>query len=195
MMASLILDAIRDQRSSGGQQNLADQARRLEHKADALTIEARGLAFRLPESAKRAKTVADSAEEANDALEEAAFLLSLMPKEGREGHSLQPLADLGENAVESIAQMIRAVEAAYNLPEGLQADVTDTLRAIDAVLEEETKADAALRKAMAAFIVAGPDARMLVLRIEIGRALETATDHLAHAALALRDHVLGELTA
>ena len=91
--------------------------------------------------------------------------------------------------------MIRAVEAAYNLPEGLQSDVTDTLRAIDAVLEEETKADAALRKAMAAFIVAGPDTRMLVLRIEIGRALETATDHLAHAALALRDHVLGELTA
>lgn len=195
MMASLILDAIRDQRSCGGQQNLADQARRLEHKADALTIEARGLASRLPESAKRAKTVANSVEEANDALEEAAFLLSLMPKEGREGHSLQPLADLGENAVESIAQMIRAVEAAYNLPEGLQADVTDTLQAIDAVLEEETKADAALRKAMAAFIVAGPDARMLVLRIEIGRALETATDHLAHAALALRDHVLGELTA
>lgn len=48
---------------------------------------------------------------------------------------------------------------------------------------------------MSAFIVAGADARMLVLRIEIGRALETATDHLAHAALALRDHVLGELTA
>ncbi len=197
MMASFVLDAIRDRRltSSGGQQNLADQARRLEQKADALTIEARGLASRLPESAKRAKTVADSVEEANDALEEAAFLLSLMPEEGREGHSLQPLADLGENAVESIAHMIRAVEAAYNLPEGLQADVTDTLRAIDAVLEEEKKADAAFRKAMAAFIVAGPDARMLVLRIEIGRALETATDHLAHAALALRDHVLGELTA
>jgi uncharacterized protein Yka (UPF0111/DUF47 family) len=194
MMASLVLDAIRDPRSSG-QQNLAEQARRLEHKADALTIEARGLASRLPESAKRAKTVVDSVEEANDALEEAAFLLSLMPEEGREGHSLQPLADLGENAVESIAQMIRAVEAAYNLPEGLQADVTDTLRAIDAVLEEEKKADAALRKAMAAFIVAGPDARMLVLRIGIGRALETATDHLAHAALALRDRVLGELTA
>jgi len=50
-----------------------------------------------------------------------------------------------------------------------------------------------LRKAMAAFISSGSDARMLVLRMEIGRALESATDRLAHAAFALRDRILGEL--
>lgn len=197
MMAGLILDAIRDQRltSGDGRQNLADQARRIEHKADGLTIEARGVAARLPESSKRTGAVADGAEEANDALEEAAFLLSLMPPEGRESQSLQPLADLADIAIESIAHLIRAVEASYNLPEGLQADVTDALRAVNAVTEQEKKADAALRTAMARFVSTGGEARVLVLQMEIARALETATDHLAHAAFALRDRILGELAA
>ncbi len=197
MMAALILDAIRDggTRGDAGRPDLAEQARRLEHKADTLTIEARSLAGRLPAAAKLAGTVADGVEDANDALEEAAFLLSLTPQVAQEGQSLQPLAGLAEIAVESVAHLIRAVEASYHLPEGLQADVTDMLRAIDAVIEQEKKADEALRRAMAAFILAGPDARLLVLRMEIGRALETATDFLAHAALTLRDHALGELAA
>ena len=97
--------------------------------------------------------------------------------------------------MESIAQMIRAVEAVHALPEGLQADVTDALTAIDAVMIEERKADEALRNAMAAFISSKSDPRMLILRMEIAKALETATDYLAHAAFALRDRVLGELPA
>ncbi len=91
--------------------------------------------------------------------------------------------------------MIRAVEAVHSLPEGLQTDVTDALRAIDAVMIEEKKADEALRNAMAAFISSESEPRMLILRMEIARALETATDCLAHAAFALRDRVLGELPA
>jgi hypothetical protein len=39
------------------------------------------------------------------------------------------------------------------------------------------------------------DARALVLGLDIARSLETATDHLAHSALLLRDRVLEELTA
>jgi hypothetical protein len=35
----------------------------------------------------------------------------------------------------------------------------------------------------------------LVLGLEVTRALETATDYLAHAALSLRERVLEELTA
>jgi len=33
-----------------------------------------------------------------------------------------------------------------------------------------------------------------VLGLEVARALETATDHLAHAALSLRDRILEELS-
>jgi len=192
MMAGLILDAIRDGTSS---KKLADQARRLEHKADALTLDARGLAARLSEPGKSVGTVAESSENANDALEEAAFLLSLLPTVEAGYHKLAPLAALAEIIVESTANMIRAVEASHNLPDGLQADVTDALRAIDAVLGGERQADEAVRHAMAAFLSDGRDARSLFLKIEIGRALETATDHLAHAALALRHRVLGEFQA
>ncbi len=78
MMAGLILDAIRDGLPAGGA-GLADQARRLEHKADALTLEARTIGSRLAASGEPFKAAANSAEDANDALEEAAFLLSLAP--------------------------------------------------------------------------------------------------------------------
>ncbi len=193
MMAGLILDAIRNNAERAGRTALAEEAKRLEHKADALTVEARAIAGRLAVSGEPVKAIANAVEDANDALEEAAFLLSLAPESGRENGPIQPLACLAEIAVESIAHMIRAVEAAHNLPEGLQADVTDALRAIDAVMVEEKKADEALRTAMAAFISSESEPRMLILRMEIARALETATDFLAHAAFALRDRVLGEL--
>ena len=195
MMAGLILDAIDSNRAGGGRKALAERARRLEHKADALTLEARGIAGRLANGGEPLKTVANAAEDANDALEEAAFILSLVPEGSGESFNLQPLSCLARIAVQSVAQLIRAVEASHNLPEGLQADVADALRAIDAVIGEENKADEALRKAIAEFMQNAADARMLILRMEIGRALETATDFLAHAAHALRNHVLGELSA
>jgi uncharacterized protein Yka (UPF0111/DUF47 family) len=194
MMAGLILDAIRNAPDATGRTALAAQARRLEHKADALTVEARAIATRLAAaSGVSIKAVANSVEDANDALEEAAFLLSLAPDGGREGTRVQPLEALAGIAVESLAQMIRAVEAAHALPEGLQADVTDALRAIDAVMHAERQADEALRTAMAAFISQESEARLLVLKMETAHRLETATDFLAHAAFALRDRVLGEL--
>ncbi len=194
MMAGLILDAIRDGQPAGGG-TLAEQARRLEHKADTLTVEARAMASRLAALSDPVKAVAESAEDANDALEEAAFLLSLTPEGEGSPSNIQPLATLAEIAVESVAQMIRAVESVHSLPEGLQADVTDALRAIDAVMGEERKADEALRNAMAALFSSETNPRMLILRMEIAKALETATDRLAHAAFALRDRVLGELPA
>ena len=67
MMAGLILDAIRDGQPAGSEM-LAEQARRLEHKADALTVEARAMASRLAALSDPVKAVAESAEDANDAL-------------------------------------------------------------------------------------------------------------------------------
>ena len=193
MLAGLVLDAIRENRAGAGSKPLAEQARRLEHKGDALTLEARSIASRLAEPGEIV-TVANSIEDALDSLEEAAFILSLAPPSA--GHlDLQPVAGLAEIAVQAAAHSIRAVEACYNLPEGLQADVTDALRAIDAVLGEEQNADEALRNAMVEFFSNGADARVLILRMEIGRSLETCTDHFARAALALRNRVLGELSA
>jgi len=88
------------------------------------------------------------------------------------------------------------VEAASRLPQGHRSDAADSLQAIDAVVDAERRADVAQRAAFGA-IMRDPaaDVRGLVLRLEIARTLETSTDHLAHAALSLRDRVLGELSA
>ncbi len=60
----------------------------------------------------------------------------------------------------------------------------------------ERSADAAERESFAAFIAASnSDAKALVLGLEIARTLETATDHLSHAAFALHDRVLEDLSA
>ena len=39
-----------------------------------------------------------------------------------------------------------------------------------------------------------PDPRILVVGIDLAHVMERATDHMAHAALALRDHLLAELS-
>ena len=72
MMAGLILDAIRNNAERAGRTALAEEAKRLEHKADALTVEARAIAG-LAVSGEPVKAIANAVEDANDALEEAAL--------------------------------------------------------------------------------------------------------------------------
>jgi hypothetical protein len=137
----------------------------------------------------------DAVENATDTLDECAFLLGLMPQ----GNGLAggvKLAELAQLAVDGISHLVRAVEAVARLPEGHRADAAESLQAIDAVTAIERCADAAERDAIGAFMQApSGDARVLVLALDVARGLETATDHLAHAALALRDRVLEELSA
>jgi hypothetical protein len=62
----------------------------------------------------------------------------------------------------------------------------------------ERAADAAERAAIGAIMVntpGGGDARTLVIGLEIARALEEATDRLAHGAMSLRNRILQELSA
>jgi hypothetical protein len=106
------------------------------------------------------------------------------------------MAGLARLAAESVSYLVRAVEAAAQLPSGLRADARDSLRFIDVVLNVEHQADAAEREAMSACVaVASSDARSLVLSLELARALETVADYFAHAAFSLRDRMLEELSA
>ena len=196
MMAGLIENAF----PGGGlatwpdRKALAAQSGRLEHKADQLTREARELASRLVDP-RHAGGIIEAAEDANDALEEASFLLSLVPENGIVNPLNKLLSGLAEIAKSGTGHLIRAVEASSHLGEGRQADVTDALQSIDAVNDAEKKADNALRQTMAAFVAATSEARSLFLGIEIARAIETCTDHLSRSALALRDRILNGLKA
>ena len=97
---------------------------------------------------------------------------------------------------DSAGQLVRAVEAASRLPQGQRVDALAALQAIDSVTTAERSADIAEREPYAAFMAAPcNDMRFLMLGLDIARSLETATDHLHHAALALRERVLEELSA
>ena len=117
-----------------------------------------------------------------------------------------PLAELAAIARHSAAELVRAVEAAKQIPEGKRADAAFALQCVDAVIDAERDADAAERAAIAAMMSASPkrngenagrggEARVLILGLEIARTLEEATDRLAHAAMSLRNRVLQGLSA
>jgi hypothetical protein len=174
---------------------LAARAKRIEEKADGLTVAAREIAARIRE-AGMLRPVIDEVENATDALEDCTFFLSLVPEADATALAVAPLIRLAEITTESVGQLVRAVEAASRLPRGQRADAVAALQAIDAVVNAERSADTAERDTFAALMAeARSDARALMVALEIARALETATDHLSHSALSLRDRVLEELSA
>jgi hypothetical protein len=196
MLAGEICDALSGARLASGPERaaLAARAGLLEKKGDRLTLQARELAARLTSTAPGLRLVIDKAEEALDSLDEAAFLFSLAPDPESSHDLVAPLAALAETAVESAAQMVRACEAAARAPQGSHQDATDALQAIDAVCAAERVADDAERRMVAALMRApAMDPRLPMLGVALAEKVETATDFLAHAALALRDHLLGEL--
>ena len=172
---------------------LARRAKQMEEKADRLTLQAREMCARMHDGETLRLTV-DEVENATDALDEAAFLWTLTP--GDDPRASDPaLADLADIVLDSISHLVRAAEAAARLPQGNRLDSASALQAIDAVTLAERRADAAERTATGALMaLPAADARPLVLGLELARALEGATDHLAHAALSLRERVLGELS-
>jgi hypothetical protein len=170
---------------------LGGRAKQMEAKADSLTVEAREACSRLAHP-QNARVLVDEAEEAMDALEECAFLLGLRPNLT----DAAPLARLAQIVTEAAGQMARAAQAAARLPEGVHGDAEAALQALDAVALAEKEADVAERAAVGA-LMASPalDARPVVIGLELAHKLELASDHFAHAALALRERVLAELAA
>ena len=194
-LASIIWTTLAHSGNGAERQSMVRRAMRIEAKADRLTLAARGACAKLHD-AKKLRFVIDEVENATDALDEGAFLISLLP-EGEQARSLcEQLAELADLAARATGEMVKAVSATARLPEGKRIDASFALQSIDAVAELERNADLAERAALAAFFSnGGGDAKNLVLGIEIARTIEHVTDCLAHAAHALRDRVLEELSA
>jgi uncharacterized protein Yka (UPF0111/DUF47 family) len=190
-LADLLSEILTQQGANDARGGLVARAMKLEAKGDRLTLDARELAAKL-HTEGQFRTLIDEIETVLDCLDEAAFLASL----AQDGSKAAPLAKLAEITTQSVGQLVRAVEAAMQLPHGRRADAEDALQAIDAVVDAEHSADVSQRDAMT-ILMSAPcdDARRFFLDVEIAHRLEDATDHLAHAALSLRDRVLEELQA
>lgn len=197
MLAGMISDAMSAGRltSVAERRALVAQSKRLEHKADSLTLQAREIAQRLGENRGHLRPAADAIEDAADALDDAAFALSLFPEGAAPRNLIEPIMHVGELVTGSVADLVRAVEAASRLPEGARVDAVVALQAIDAVISAEKSADDAYRMAVAAILGSPSEANLIFIAIALARALESATDHLARAALGLRDRVIEEVSA
>ncbi len=203
MLAALIETAFDPSRlaSLAERQALARRAKQIEAKGDRLTVAAREIVVRAHDAGPLLSLI-DQVENATDAFDEAAFLISLAPENSSGDALSQPLAELAAIATNGAGLLARALEAAIAIPDGAPVDAAFALQNLDAVFDAERDADAAERAAITSIMRAsaigsprGVDPRALVLGLEIARTLEETTDRLAHAAISLREHVLQGLSA
>lgn len=186
-LASLVRDGLQ---ADGGAGKRARRAQRFEHDADQFVLETRETLRRRPDYAVFLPLM-QAADDAADALEDAAFLLDLDPLHGDALEALQTLAGLVADASQ---EWIKAVGHASQIGKGASAAETeDFLAAADRVAGLEREADGAERALAAAAVRHAEDFRQLHLFIAVGGKLEAASDALRHASLILRDHVLEDV--
>jgi uncharacterized protein Yka (UPF0111/DUF47 family) len=192
-IATRIATAIGDGhlRQAGAQRD-AGRARRIEEKADAIAVDARQAVART-DAAHTIGALIDTAENAIDELEQAAFLVSLLPAEIAP-ELLAPLGELAAAAISGTEAAVRGVEAAASLAEGDggSTDSEDALQATARLVDLEHKADASERAITRLVLGRGGTDTLVVL--ELARALERSTDRLSHIGHVLHSHVMGELS-
>ncbi len=171
---------------------LAERSKRWESDADRLVERARALVARTTGTAAF-RAVAEAADDAADALEEGVFLLTLLPDPAAATAVKPSLGRLAALLADGSRELVKAFEIAPHVHRGaVREDVADFLAAIECVRTIEHHTDRLEREAIAALIGAAVDPRALFVLARVAQALEGAADALQHAALLLRDHVLGD---
>ena len=184
-LAALVRDGVQDDASHRTKR--ARQAQRCEHDADQIVADTRDAVHRRPDYAVFLPLL-EAADEAADALEDAAFLLALEPLEGKALGALQTLADLLAAASQ---EWVKAVGHAGQIGRsGGVEDTEDFLAAIARIGLLEHESDDAERSLAASAVQHAGDFRQLHLYAAVGDKLETAADALKHASLILREQVL-----
>jgi len=173
---------------------LAERAKAWERKADHLVMQARDQAQRQPrwQPVVRLLEVSD---DIADALEEAAFLMSLIAEDHRQGWTSdvhQILCTLAQAVLSATQEHIKALAIARRLASrndsGSDAADSDAFLAASwNVLRSERECDELLRAARRAILAAVQDAAALMLANDLAIALELASDRLLVAGYALRD--------
>ncbi len=182
--------AARGQRTEIGR--AAERAARWEHEADQLLNQARATARRWPGGDALVALLA-TADDAIDALEEAAFLLTLNDSSALEPAHGAALVALADVAATGAREYRKALENARLLYRGRgRLEWADFSEAVDGVLAAEHRGDEALRRVRAALLASAVEPRLLHVALEVARSIEKATDGLMHASLALRNRVLEE---
>ena len=172
---------------------LAEQARRIEEKADRIALEARSEIARF-EADRDIELLVNQIEDAIDDLEQAAFMASLVPADAPPA-LLACLAELCAATVAGAEAAAAGVTAAAEVPDGHRVDAEDTLAAIGRLIDVEHRADAAERMVTAEILTGEFDLKTALSILELARALERSTDRMAAFGHLLREHVLADLSS
>ena len=171
-------------------QELAAGAKAWERRADHLVIQAREQAERQPRWQPFAR-LAEQSDDVADALEEAAFLISLIADRHVEGWNAdvrEVLARLAATVLQAIQDHVKALAIARTLGADSEAVDNDAfLGATWRVLQAERQCDSMLRNARRVILGAVHDAPSLMLANDLAVALESASDRLLTTAYALRN--------
>jgi uncharacterized protein Yka (UPF0111/DUF47 family) len=169
---------------------LAARAKTWERKADHLVMQAREKAERQPRWQPVAR-LAEESDDVADALEEAAFLISLIADHHLKGWNAEVrkvLMRLAATVLQATQDYVKALAIARTLSSDSEAVDNDAfLGATWRVLQAERQCDALLRDARRVILGALQDAPSLMLANDLAAAFEAASDYLLTAAYTLRD--------
>ncbi len=172
---------------------LAGRAKTWERQADHLVMRARARAERQPQWEPFARLI-ERSDDVADALEEAAFVLSLVAERHHHGWGasvLTAMQALADAVLVATQDHVKAIEVASTLGEASDAaDQDEYLDASWRVLQAERQCDELLRAARRALAREVDDPASLMLSNELASALEKASDHLLAVGYGLRDHAL-----
>ncbi len=172
---------------------LTERARRIEEKADRIAIDLRERIARLDTDAD-IEPLALALEQGVDELEQAAFILSLLPS-GIEPGLMATLAELADQAVAGAEAAASAAAAAAAVPDGHRIDTEDALAAAGRLVDVEHAGDRLERAAVSTVLGTATELRAALAALELARALERATDRFAGFGHLLRRRVLADLAA
>jgi uncharacterized protein Yka (UPF0111/DUF47 family) len=171
----------------------AQRARKWEQEADALVSRTRSLVQQSHKPGIYLELLRES-DDAADALEETAFLMTLLPSVAPAGSLLDPVRSLAALLVGGAQETVKMIEAASHVHRvGAREDLQDFLEAVDRIVNIEHETDAAQRAMTSALILQAPDFRALQLLSLLANTLEEGADALLRSALMLRDHLLNDV--
>ena len=169
------------------------RAKEWERKADEIVIRARELAPQ-SERADAIRRLLEQADDIPDALEEAAFHLTLLTPEGLPEELRRPLAELARQVVEGTREYLKAIENARGIDRsGSPDDMHDFLRSIHGIVAIEEQSDTTERLVRKALVTTELDYRQAFVVAQCAKKLESAADAVMHAGMTLRDQILGRV--
>ncbi len=178
----------------GFAQRNAARGKRWEHQADELVNRVRAVVRRV-RGMDGFERLLSTLDDAMDDLEEAIFLLTLLPDAAGRPGSISAVTGLTGVALGAAQEQLKAIETARQAPTlAAGAELQDILEAVDRVMSAEHAGDDAHRAAKAAIVAKADDFREMQIALEIARAIEDSIDSLMRSMLVLRDYVLREAT-